>query len=182
MNDKSFEELERLEQDLIHHLRASGVRKPRETSLIEEVMVLRRERRKVFSSLTLQLNKYVESYEDLKIKFSKINEDYRLEKEKFLSLISKFEIEKRNEILKLDETLKKEFKLEIENNKAKEKDLLSKVKIKYDEKVKLIETKLNEIIVAKQKSDFFVAEKIAKEMVCKVKDDLESKYLNEIRM
>ena len=43
--------LEALEQQLIQHLRTSGVRQQREVELINEVMAIRRERRKSFAAV-----------------------------------------------------------------------------------------------------------------------------------
>jgi len=47
----AFEEVEALESALISHLHTSGLRPQRETSLVDEVMSIRRERRKLFASL-----------------------------------------------------------------------------------------------------------------------------------
>jgi hypothetical protein len=50
--------IENLEQNIIQHIRTSGVHKPRETALIDEVMELRRLRRKFTSAVCSQLKSW----------------------------------------------------------------------------------------------------------------------------
>jgi hypothetical protein len=48
----AYDQIENMEQAVIQHIRTSGIRKPRETSLIDELMDMRRERRKLFAALS----------------------------------------------------------------------------------------------------------------------------------
>jgi len=144
-------------------------------------MTLRKERRKICNALCTQLNRCTQNKEDLKTKYLKTDENLQHEKLSKSSIVEKLEMQKKIEIAELEERLKKEFKLEQERNKLKEKEMIMKVRRKYEEKIKLIETKLSEILIVKQQCDFSVAEKLAKEMVHKIKFELESKYLIEIQ-
>eukprot|EP01032_Pedospumella_encystans_P025125 gene25125-28405_t len=54
-HSESLAKIENLEQGIIQHVKTSGIRKPRELQLIDEIMDLRRERRKLFSTLVQQL-------------------------------------------------------------------------------------------------------------------------------
>lgn len=49
------QKVEDLEQALIQHLRTAGIRKPRETALIDEVMDLRKHRRRLLAAVNAQL-------------------------------------------------------------------------------------------------------------------------------
>ena len=47
----SLDRLEAQEQDFIQHIRTAGLRKPRETALVDELLAMRKERRQIFSAL-----------------------------------------------------------------------------------------------------------------------------------
>jgi uncharacterized coiled-coil DUF342 family protein len=50
-NNRIFDKIEQQEQDLIRHIHTSGLKTPRETSLVDEVMNIRKERRRLFTKL-----------------------------------------------------------------------------------------------------------------------------------
>ena len=69
--NESVLRIENIEQSIIQHIRTSGIRKPRETALIDELLDLRKERRIFSSSIHNQL-KSLESQN--KLLFDELNE------------------------------------------------------------------------------------------------------------
>lgn len=65
MDTPSIENIEELEQQLIQHVRTAGLRKPREAPMIEEVMNIRRERRKLFSFMKDRIDSLTSSIADI---------------------------------------------------------------------------------------------------------------------
>ena len=58
--------LETMEQELIQHIRTSGVSQSRELSLIDEVMNIRTERRKLFSVMNKMVHELQQVCDDSK--------------------------------------------------------------------------------------------------------------------
>jgi len=69
----SFERIETLEQSLIQHIRTAGLRKPRECSLIDDVMNLRKDRRQTFTNLFKYAELLKEQNRSLKKKITSIS-------------------------------------------------------------------------------------------------------------
>jgi len=66
--DEGADGLEHLEQQIIQHIRTAGLRKPKETSLVDELLELRKLRRQVFARLNTDAsNAKEEVAETLKI-------------------------------------------------------------------------------------------------------------------
>lgn len=73
-NNRIFDSIEQQEQDLIRHIHTSGLKTPRETSLVDEVMNIRKERRRLFAKLLNSSNSLEEINKTL-IQRVKISEE-----------------------------------------------------------------------------------------------------------
>jgi hypothetical protein len=49
-----FGRIEELEQGILQHIRTAGLRKPKETSLVDELLAIRRERRRLFAGIVVK--------------------------------------------------------------------------------------------------------------------------------
>jgi len=73
----SIEAIEGMEQAVIQHIRTAGiVNKSKETSLVDKVLDLRRERRRIFSSTFNELESAQKEVIELQLKFQKTEGDF----------------------------------------------------------------------------------------------------------
>ena len=73
---KTIEILEGMEQAVIQHIRTAGiVNKSKETSLVDKVLDLRRERRRVFSATINELEIVKKEFIELQIRLQKAEAD-----------------------------------------------------------------------------------------------------------
>lgn len=73
---KTIEILEGMEQAVIQHIRTAGiVNKSKETSLVDKVLDLRRERRRVFSATINELETVKKEFIELQIRLQKAEAD-----------------------------------------------------------------------------------------------------------
>ena len=73
---KTIEILEGMEQAVIQHIRTAGiVNKSKETSLVDKVLDLRRERRRVFSANINELETVKQEFIELQIRLQKAEAD-----------------------------------------------------------------------------------------------------------
>ena len=172
--------IEGLEQNVIQHIRTSGIRKPRETQLIDEMMDLRRERRKLLSSLVQQL-KSIDGINQ------QLTEELRLCKDKLAaesghlqSQLSSLVSQKQSEYERFDEKLRRELEIQEEKMKFMEKINIDKLKKKYAERMLLLEAKVDEVSQMKAVGDQKEAKTIAMELVSKAKLEMERKCMEKI--
>ncbi len=177
---EGLDKIESLEQEIIQHIRTSGIRKPRETSLIDEVLEIRRERRKLFSSMTAQI-----SSSENQISF--LSEELHHTNEKMTTLINERTEQITNNMKQtqieqssLEQRLRDEFKIELEKSKFQDRLKFDKLRGKYEERSQQVEAKLQEIMTEKRKADNQAAKVIAKELLEGAKVELENRYLNKI--
>lgn len=178
---ENFDRIESMEQEIIQHIRTSGIRKPRETSLIDEILEIRKERRRLFNSLSGQINS---SGSQIRI----LSEELSSTKNNISSIIID-RTEQINTSLKqcqteketMERRLRDEFKTELEKTKFQDRLKLEKINAKYEEKNKLIESKLVEIMTEKEKADNKEAKRIATDLLATAKAELEGRYLNKIQ-
>lgn len=147
--NESFDKIEGLEQEIIQHIRTSGIRKPRETSLIDEVLEIRKERRRLFSSLTNQLT-------SSNNQLSQLSDELRHTRDKMNQLISERTEQLTNSLKQtqleaslLESKLQADFKVELEKARFQDRLKLDKVRQKYEEKNRYVETKLQVSVLLK---------------------------------
>ena len=83
-----------------------------------------------------------------------------------------------NKIIKNNEKI---IKQQYDEQKINEKVFIEKIKSKYETKIKLIETKLNELLQQKFNSDKSDAIEMANEFTKKIKIEIENKYSAKIQ-
>ena len=77
--------------------------------------------------------------------------------------------------------LKAEYNLILQKQQLKEKATIIEVRQKYETKIRLLESKINEVFEEKMRSDKRDAQSIAADMVRKAAEDIEAKYLAKIK-
>ena len=162
--DEQQSTLEAIEQQLIQQMRTAGIRKPREIELIDQVMTLRRERRKSFHALNVTVRRFAAENQDLRTQLSNCRKDseYELATEK--SLHSKT-LEKRElEIQGIRQHYDSKYLKEKERNYNLMKDQIEKISHAYEVKLKIVDQKIQELSAARDGHDQRTAERIAYDM------------------
>lgn len=172
--------IENMEQSIIQHIRTSGVRKPRETALIDEVMELRRERRKFSSTIHGQLKLLNSQNSQLAEETGALRERLQAAEQNAEQLRRKYAESREAERLQLEDKLNKELASQEEKLKFMEKINIAKVRNKYDERLKEIDVKLKEMLQEKAKAELKEARVIALELVEKAKLELEKRCNEKI--
>lgn len=176
----TLSKIENLEQSIIQHIRTSGMRQPRETALIDEVMELRRERRKFSTAIHGQLK----ATDATKIQLLGEVNDLRSKLHASESLVAELRNElarfKETERTKYEEKLQSELATQEEKLKFMEKINLAKLRNKYEERLKEVETKVQEAYREKAKGELKDAKTIALELVEKAKVELEKRCSERI--
>lgn len=179
--DHNLSRIEVTEQDLIQHVRTSGIRKPRETFLIDEIMNIRRERRKFCTQLTSHVHLLQHRNEALINDLKEVKEQVRSERSNNSSLLSNFESIRNNELKTLETRYETENTQLLEKIQQQHRSDVDRLKAKYESKMKLIESRFSEVLEAKQRSDGADIEIKAREIAAKVKLELEAKLNKKIQ-
>mmetsp|Transcript_54561 Transcript_54561/g.95381 ORF Transcript_54561/g.95381 Transcript_54561/m.95381 type:complete len:349 (-) Transcript_54561:71-1117(-) len=179
-HSESLAKIENLEQGIIQHVKTSGIRKPRELQLIDEIMDLRRERRKLFSTLVQQLRVTEGLNAELGSQLTVVKEKYTTETSSLQSQLSALLAQKQGEQERFEEKLCRELEIQEEKSKFMEKINIDKVKKRCEEHINVLEAKLNEVISMKAKSDQKEARTIATELLSKAKAELEKRASDKI--
>ena len=137
-----FTHIEALEQELLNHIRTSGLRKPRETSLIDEVMVIRRERRRLFAALSTKTTDLERRKGELSEELNRVLSDSDSRCKKLSEELQQLKISSRQQQRRVEEKLDFKHKLAAD-------DLRSR----FEAKTRLIESKLQEIMLEKERKD-----------------------------
>ncbi len=142
--------IEEREQTIIQHIRTSGLRKPRESSLIEEMIELRKDRRKAFSAILSKNETISNQFSELKSMFS--NQKDVLQHEISIKTVElQQELSLKNsqleEITRSQEEYSNRLKQRFHLALREEKKILAS---QYEEKLQLIESKLAEVTTAAQ--------------------------------
>ena len=170
------EKLERLEQDLILHIRTSGVRKQSEISLINEVMEIRRERRQM-SSAILENCARIQADNATLQKSTVISEEATQQLIRTHSIdIDRISRDFKEKIYSVQQECAEEYSRNMEKIKIEHKNSIDKLKTKYREKIKLFETKINQLSEAKLNADSVEAQQIASKLVASAKAELDARF------
>lgn len=176
----SVNKVEGIEQNVIQHIRTSGIRKPRETQLIDEMMDLRRERRKLLSSLVQQIKSIDAINQQLSEELRTCKEKLSTESGQLQSQLSSLLSQKQHENERFDEKLRRELEIQEEKLRFMEKINIDKLKNKYAERMKFLESKVDEVSQMKAVGDQKEAKAIAMELVAKAKLEMEKKCMDKI--
>ena len=168
--------LEDREHQLIQHLRTSGIRKPREIELINEVIQLRQERRKSFSALDSIAQRHSKENISLKQRLASSVDD------KVSEAVIQEESAKRI-LRKKDDDIKmiiKHYELKLMN----EKELnLTKMKSQADNlnqinecRLRAVDKKIAELMTEKSNHDYKIAETMAFDITAKAVAELNDQH------
>jgi chromosome segregation ATPase len=126
-----MEEVERREQDLIQHVRTSGMRKPRETALVDEILDLRRVRRQLCSVLVTKEQEALAELASVKERAQKKAERYKVDVQSAIGeLKTRFQAELVDSRERMSLTAKKQ---------------LIEQKREYENKMKALTTRIQEL-------------------------------------
>jgi hypothetical protein len=167
--------IENLEQNIIQHIRTSGVRKPRETALIDEVMELRRERRKFSSAVHSQLKALDGQNKVLVDEVTELREKLQVAGTAGELTRRKLAESRETDKTQFEERLTKELATQEEKLKFIEKINIAKIRNKYEEQMKEYDLKMKEMFQAKAKAELKDARTIALELVEKAKLEMEKR-------
>lgn len=179
-HSENIAKIENLEQEIIQHVKTSGIRKPRELQLLEEMMDLRRERRKLFSTLVQQLRVADSLNTNIGSELSALKEKQSSDSTGLHAQLTSLMSQKQSDHERFEEKLRRELETQEEKLKFMEKINVEKVKKKCEEKIKLLEGKVEEVFHAKAKSDQKEARAIATELLTKAKEELEKRCADKI--
>lgn len=157
-----FDHIEELEQEALQHVRTAGLRKPRETALAEELMVIRRERRRLFAALVAKLDEVSSRNEKIQADMEQTT-SHQLQREKGMS----------ERITGMSTSYEEKFKEEKEKLELKHRIELNGIRKKCEDKIRLIEGKLEEIMLEKGKKDTNAALALASDMTRRATKQIE---------
>ena len=134
--------IEEKEQNLIQQVRTAGIRKPRETSLVEEILDLRKDRRKLYSMLTSTIDEQM-------VINGNLESLIKSQQSEVAVLASRLEQElesRQRDTARLHDMHKQALELLKEKHAKSLKEERKKTTAKYEEKLSDIELKLNELM------------------------------------
>lgn len=133
-----IDNVERLEDVLLQHIRTSGMKKSRETSLIDEVLELRRVRRRALSQIAADIDKLQLDNDEI-IRQSKGIARSAVIHEK------EIEIKVHNEVKRIEQEYREKFSEFAARRDGSIKEFIAKIKQKYENQLVLLENKLADI-------------------------------------
>jgi hypothetical protein len=181
-SNEDLAKIENLEQALIQHIRTSGVRKPRETALIDEVMDIRRDRRRLFCSLITQL-KSSESINKAQVEeLARVKNNNKIELDSLKQQVATLIQQKNNDTEYFDQRLQKDLQVQEEKLKFMERLNIDKIQKVCNAKIQVLEEQVEEAVAIKSASKMEVKEanKLAMELIQKSKDEMEKKCNQKI--
>ena len=174
-----MDEIETREQDLIQHIRTAGLQKRREILLVDEVLDLRKEKRKLLTSLTSELANLKEESTTNNVKSQQIIKESQGQ----LVLIKKLYEDKfdkfKNELFDRYQILEEENQ-ELSSLNKKYKDEHQHMLSEYHSRVKILDDKMKELKNIQQKSETTMRQEIEIEIKQQLTRDIELKYEQEI--
>lgn len=156
--DFSLDRLESQEQNIIQHVRTAGLRKPRETALIDELLEMRRERRQIFSALLAHTVHLQGSRQQLTDDLAAAARAMR-----------ECKTAHQQQICSLEES----HGLELQH-------LQQRAKRKYEERLRLLGDKVDQVASAKRQDEGAAAEALARDMTASALAGMEAKYAERL--
>ena len=175
--------LETMEQELIQHIRTSGVSQSRELSLIDEVMNIRTERRKLFSVMNKMVHELQQVCDDSK-------RGMVMKVDEISSLIAKHRsLQDINDQLLQDmadrevhyrDKYKEDVEVEMKKMSAVHDKHIQALNINHLEKIRLLESKIEEVQQMRVAVDQQSARKVAVGLLESAKEEMMRKYNKKI--
>ena len=175
--------LETMEQELIQHIRTSGVSQSREFGLIDEVMNIRTERRKVFSAMNKMVREMQQLCDDSK-------RGMAMKDEEISSLVAKQRsLQDINDQLLQDmadrevhcrDRYKEDVEAEMKKMNAVHDKHIQVLNINHLEKIRLLESKIEEVQQMRVAVDQQSARKVAVGLLESAKEEMMRKYNQKI--
>jgi len=175
--------LETMEQELIQHIRTSGVSQSRELSLIDEVMNIRTERRKLFSVMNKMVHELQQVCDDSK-------RGIVMKDDEISSLITKHRsLQDINDQLLQDmadrevhyrDKYKEDVEVEMKKMSAVHDKHIQALNINHLEKIRLLESKIEEVQQMRVAVDQQSARKVAVGLLESAKEEMMRKYNKKI--
>jgi hypothetical protein len=162
--DVQDEVLEALEQQLIQHLRTTGVRKQREVELINEVMNIRRERRKSFAGVRSLVRRLEEDNREIRDRCTTLARERESEMISRKALMAHAVHKNEAELSAISRQHEAELAALKEKFTQVNKLQLVKISKVYEEKLRAVDDKLQQLDAARQVHDQRTAQAIAAEM------------------
>jgi hypothetical protein len=135
---EQIEDVERLEDVLLQHIRTSGLKKSRETSLIDEVLELRRVRRRALSQIAADFDKLQVENNELIRRSEKIARSAVLHEKEM-------ELKVQIEAKRLEQDYRGKFSEFAARRDGSVKEFIAKMKQKYENQLAILENKLSDI-------------------------------------
>lgn len=174
--DDGFSIIETSENLLIQHIRTAGIRKPREIELINEIMALRRERRKSFNAIEQTAKNFKKENTTLQMQLTRTTKEAETEISLFKSSLSSTLKKKDLEVQSIIDHYDNQFLKEKERNKYIVKSTEEKLSKIYEEKLRQVEQKIEDLAGAKAKHDHTTAEAIAFDLTAKSISELNEQH------
>lgn len=174
--EENFSHIETSENLLIQHIRTAGIRKPREIELIDEIMTLRRERRRSFGAVEQAARIFRKENMNLQMQLEKTMKEAACEISLFKSSLSSSLKKKDLEIRSIIDHYDDLFLKEKEKNRFGMKSNEEKLAKIYEEKMRQVERKIEELVSAKAKYDHNTAEAMAFDLTAKSISELNEQH------
>lgn len=170
-----MDDIETKEQNLIQHIRTAGLQKRREMLLVDEVLELRKAKRKLLTSLTAELENVKEESTVANVKSQKIIKDSQEQ----LVLIKRLYEEKFDKFK--NELFDRYQQLEEENNELKSMNAKYKEsQCEHHAKMKILDNKMKELKDIQRRNETTMRQEIESQMKQQLSKDIELKYEQEI--
>jgi hypothetical protein len=177
---QQMEEIETKEQNLIQHLRTAGLRQNKETALVDEVLELRRERRRLLSSLQERNGQLEKAMLELERQNNTLQQQIQVDLDDIRQQHHTQLVQRDEQWHNLECLLREEAEHKTKTIIANEKLRYDAIKRSYEQKLVLLESKLREITHEKESKELQQAKSIASTIVSKVTAEIESKYQRKL--
>lgn len=153
--------LEAMEQSIMQHIRTGGLKKNRECAIIDEILNLRKNRRQLFSNIVRDVNSLNEY--SLTVEQALANErEYTTTRSTNTEIALKDDVARlSNEIKQINDSHKIQIDELRESSRKSIAIEVAQVKLKYENKLRLLEEKVFAIQTASKESNEEQAKKLA---------------------
>ena len=151
MLSKIFGSIEGAEQSVIQHLRTCGLRKASETSLIDEILNIRRERRRIFTDLMQVCESLRNQNKHLEKQLHIAREELIQEKKVSATQLGEMQKTCARELKAQTEALKKKHELKLREVGARLEDLVASKNAHDEALLKDAAFKLTQVELEKQR-------------------------------
>lgn len=165
-----IEDIENREQSILQHLRTSGLKKVRENSITEEIMELRRCRRRVFRDI---ISKVCSQDDSLKTQEKDLVDKMNTEIESRVGVLKKELEVKNNELLQLRGRFIAEVEAVKQSESSAAKEKVLEMRTHYESKIQLLEAKFSDINKYRKESQ---ESHVPRETVIKQMEDMKASF------